>query len=81
MASSDLNNLALSAPLGTNFSIEDMDWGAFAWGFCCCPIGFFVVAVNSNKDSNQKLSFWIGWGVSVVLSTISSAIQGFGNLN
>lgn len=55
-----------------HFSIDDMDWGAFAWGFCCWPIGFFVVAINSSKDSDQKLSFWIGAATSVVLSTIST---------
>lgn len=78
LASNELTSMTMNAPLGTAFTLEDMDWGAFAWGFCCCPIGFFVVAINSNKDTNQKLSFWIGWGVGVVLSTITSAIQGFG---
>lgn len=56
----------------SGWSIDDMDWGSFAWGFCCCPIGFFVVAISSNKDSDQKLSYWIGVGVNVVLSAISS---------
>ncbi len=56
----------------SGWSIDDMDWGSFAWGFCCCPIGFFVVAINSNKDSDQKLSYWIGVGINVVLSAISS---------
>jgi hypothetical protein len=59
-------------PLMQNFSIDDMDWGSFAWGFCCWPIGFFVVAINKKKDSDQKLSFWIGMGVSVVLGAIGS---------
>jgi hypothetical protein len=54
------------------FGIDDMDWGAFAWGFCCWPIGFFVVAINSSKTNDQKLSFWIGMGTSVVISAISS---------
>lgn len=54
-----------------SWSIDDMDWGSFAWGFCCFPIGFFVVAINSNKSNDQKLSFWIGTGVGVVFSAIS----------
>jgi hypothetical protein len=52
------------------WSIEDMDWGSFAWGFCCFPIGFFVVAINGNKSNDQKLSFWIG----AIVSTVTSAI-------
>lgn len=59
-----------------SWSINDMDWGSFAWGFCCWPIGFFVVAINSNKSNDQKLSFWIGTGVSVVLSAISTLASG-----
>lgn len=61
-----LNAMATPAP----FSIDDMDWTAFAWGFCCWPVGFFVVAINSSKTSDQKLSFWIGTGVSIILSAI-----------
>jgi|TARA_B100001094_G_scaffold241565_1_gene237433 hypothetical protein len=62
------SSLALRAGL-----IDDMDWGSFAWGFCCWPIGFFVVITNKDKDSNQKKSFWVGLGTSFVLSLISGA--------
>lgn len=67
------------AGLGLNqasWSISDMDWGSFAWGFCCWPVGFFVVAINSSKSNDQKLSFWIGTGVSIVLSAISTLANG-----
>jgi len=62
-----------------SFGIDDMDWGSFAWGFCCFPVGFFVVAINGNKSSDQKLSFWIGTGVSTVFTAISilAAPSGF----
>jgi hypothetical protein len=53
------------------FGLGEMEWGSFAWGFCCWPVGFFVVAINSNKSQNEKISFWIGMGVSVVLTAIS----------
>lgn len=69
------------AGLGLNqaaWSIDDMEWGSFAWGFCCWPIGFFVVAINSDKSKDEKLSFWIGTGVSIVLSAISG---GFASTN
>jgi len=56
--------------------VSSMDWGAFAWGFCCCPIGFFVVAVNSDKSQDEKMSYWIGVIVSSILSIISSAASG-----
>ncbi len=68
------DNVSANAPMNPMFSVDDMDWGSFAWGFCCWPVGFFVVAINSNKTSDQKLSYWIGLGVSVILSTISNVI-------
>ena len=61
-------------PMQQHFSFEEMDWGAFAWGFCCCPIGFFTVGINKEKDSSQKASFWIGAGVSTLISIISNVI-------
>jgi hypothetical protein len=77
-----INNNFLSSSFETNYNsslalraglIDDMDWGSFAWGFCCWPVGFFVVITNKDKDSNQKKSFWIGLGTSFVLSLISGA--------
>lgn len=56
----------------SSWSIDDMDWGSFAWGFCCFPVGFFVVAINGNKTNDQKLSFWIGFGTGAVLGAISA---------
>ncbi|MBI3141374.1 MAG: hypothetical protein HYZ16_00955 [Bacteroidetes bacterium] len=54
------------------FSFSDMDWGSFAWGFCCWPVGLFVVLLNGNKDSDQKMSFLIGIGVNIVLGVIGN---------
>lgn len=48
------------------------EWGGFLWGFLCCPVGFFVVAINGSKSHSQKTSYWIGVGASVVLSAITS---------
>jgi hypothetical protein len=64
-----------SHPMSPNFSINEMDWGAFAWGFCCWPIGFFVVVTNKNKEPNSKLSYWIGLGTSLVFSGVSAVIR------
>ena len=64
------SSLALRAGL-----MDDMDWGSFAWGFCCWPVGFFVVVTNKDKDSNQKKSFFVGWGISTVLGIISTVLQ------
>lgn len=52
------------------FSISDMDWGSFAWGLCCWPVGLFVVLINSNKDSDQKMSYLIGVACVVVINLI-----------
>ena len=48
------------------------DWGGFLWGFLCCPVGFFIVAIGSSKSSDAKTSFWIGVLANIVLSSISS---------
>ena len=63
-----LTTLNTASPLGTQFGVTDVDWGAFAWGFCCCPIGFFTVAVNPESDNYQKLSYWIGVGIGAIIS-------------
>lgn len=70
LASFNLDENILSGVASPMFGFEDIDWGSFAWGFCCWPIGLFVVVFNSNKDSDQKLSFWIGLGVSWAMSLI-----------
>ncbi len=49
-------------------------WEGFLWGFLCCPVGFFVIAINSNETRDNKLSFWIGVGAASVLSAITSPI-------
>lgn len=54
-----------------NFGFDDIDWKAFAWGFCCWPIGIFLYILPSrDKSSEEKTSFWIGLLTSVVLSAI-----------
>ena len=76
----NLSHLSTSSPLGTAFSLDEMDWASFAWGFCCCPIGFFVVAINGAKDDNSKISYWIGLGASFLVGTtmtITNRILGF----
>lgn len=56
----------------SRFSLDEMEWGSFAWGFCCWPIGVFTVLLNSNKGSNHKISYFIGLGTAVVLGALSS---------
>ena len=79
-----INNNFLSSSFDTDYksslalragSIDDMDWGAFAWGFCCWPVGFFVVVTNKDKESNQKKSYFVGLGISTVLVIISAVLQ------
>ncbi|RMG57180.1 MAG: hypothetical protein D6722_25295 [Bacteroidetes bacterium] len=71
----ELGSLDADSPLAPAFSVDQMDWGAFAWGFLCCVIGFFVVAINGSKDSYSKTSYWIGVLVSTILGGITSAIS------
>ncbi len=62
-----------SSPYGVQFGLNDMDWISFAWGFLCCPVGFFVVAINDEKTRDEKTSYWIG----VISATL---LNGFGTI-
>lgn len=63
---------ASAAPM---FGFEDLDWGSFLWGFCCFPcgaiIGVFTVLLNDNKDSDSRMSYFIGAGVGFIISAVS----------
>lgn len=69
-----LNWNQYNADASPMFGIADMDWGAFAWGFCCWPVGLFTVLFNSNKDSYSKTSYLIG----VLTTAVLGAIGGIG---
>lgn len=62
---------ASAAPM---FGFEDVDWTSFLWGFCCFPcgaiIGVFTVLLNDDKDSDSRMSYFIGAGVGFLVSTI-----------
>ncbi|NOZ47682.1 MAG: hypothetical protein GXO79_13010 [Chlorobi bacterium] len=66
-----LNNIEMQNPLDLMFGFEDIDWGSFAWGFCCWPIGIFTVLLKDEKGSDSKMSYFIGIGTGVVLGLIS----------
>tara|TARA_B110000483_G_scaffold224284_1_gene282940 strand:- start:403 stop:855 length:453 start_codon:yes stop_codon:yes gene_type:complete len=79
-----INNNLLNSSFDTNyksslmvrnaFTSDDMDWGAFAWGFCCWPVGLFVVATNNDKEQSQKKSYWIGCGSAIALDVIALVV-------
>lgn len=52
-----------------NFDLfTDIEWAAFAWGFCCGPVGVLIVLLG-NKGNEYIISSLIGWGVSVLMSS------------
>lgn len=67
------SNFANASELSVVSSLE-FDIASFLWGFLCCPIGVFVVALSDNKTSDQKNSFWIGVAASVVLNAITAPV-------
>jgi hypothetical protein len=69
---SKININTMAANAGSS-SLE-FAWDGFLWGFLCCPIGFFVVAINDDKTTDQKTSYWIGVAASVVLSAITTPV-------
>ncbi|MDA7501717.1 hypothetical protein N8482_00420 [Chitinophagales bacterium] len=77
---SNLNvNLASGYGAAADFSIDEMEWDAFAWGFCCWPVGFFLVAINDEASRDEKTSYWIGLIVSAVLGGISAVATAASN--
>lgn len=56
------------SPMSPMFDFDDMEWVPFAWGFLCCPVGFFVVAINDSSSKDEKTSFWIGAIASAVIN-------------
>jgi hypothetical protein len=54
-----------------NLKFEDVDWGAFAWGFCCWPIGIFTVILKDDVDKNSKNSFFAGIASATIATTVS----------
>ena len=79
-----INNNFLSSSFDTNynsslmsrnaFTLDDMDWGAYAWGLLCCPVGFFVVVTNKDKEKAQKTSFFAGWLTAVIINSITYVV-------
>jgi hypothetical protein len=69
----NVNNMRSSSGEG-EFAFK---WEGFLWGFLCCPVGFFVIAVNKNKDHDQKLSYWIGVLASTVIGAIRTATYSY----
>ena len=51
-----------------SFTFDDINWKAWAWGFCCWPIGIFTVILKSSSTREDKISFVIGILTGVVLS-------------
>lgn len=74
-------NMVFNNSLNTMQDDFVMQWEGFLWGFLCCPIGFFVVAVNKNKTKNDKLSFWIGVAAGTVVSAITNAMMAAATVN
>ena len=70
----DLSGFNVSSLAMTSSGEYTFQWEGFLWGFLCCPVGFFVIAINDSQDHDQKVSYWIGVAASVVLSAITSPL-------
>jgi hypothetical protein len=57
------------------FTFDDVNWKAFAWGFCCWPIGIFTVLLKSSSTKEDKISFFIGLAVAVVFGGAGSIFR------
>lgn len=69
-------NLNQSSLPPSSFSIEEMDWGAFLWGFFCGGCGVLIVYLNEDKRTNERMvSSLIGCGVSAAVSAVSYVLN------
>ena len=68
----NLMTIAQSAnlPKRSNGETFAFEWEGFLWGFLCCPVGLFTVAINKRKSYDNKISFWIGVSAYSVMSMI-----------
>lgn len=66
IASSNLN--LSNTPLTDDPYI--FQWEGFLWGFLCCPVGFFTIAVNKRVSKDNKLSYWWGVFANTVLAVL-----------
>lgn len=70
----NLNNFEERKPLNPVFSLDEMDWGAFAWGCLCWPIGCIVVVLDRDSENNSKLSFLLGFGTYFLSAVIANVV-------
>jgi hypothetical protein len=68
----DVSAINISTMAASSQSSFAFQWEGFLWGFLCCPVGLFVIALNENKDKDQKLSYWVGVAAATVLSAITA---------
>lgn len=67
--------LTNSIAVKPNLKFEDVDWGAFAWGFCCWPIGVFTVILKDDVDNNSKNSFFAGIASKVIATGVAYIVM------
>ncbi len=58
--------------------LSNFDRGSFAWGFCCCPVGIFVVLSKDDDErhKNAELHFVAGAVASTVTFCCSLYVIG-----
>ncbi len=56
----NLNSSFNGRSMAAGFDFDDIEWDAFAWGFCCFPVGMFTVVLNDESTNDDKASYWIG---------------------
>ena len=75
LSGGDLPTCYVSATQLGNFDVSqsgfDIDRYGFNWGFCCWPIGFFVVALNPNRFREEKQAYIIGMSANIAIMVVS----------
>ncbi|NOZ47681.1 MAG: hypothetical protein GXO79_13005 [Chlorobi bacterium] len=65
LISFQLSNLNVLQPL-TTYQLSGFDLGAFAWGFCCWPVGIFTILLDDDEPKSARISYFMGVGAAIL---------------
>ena len=69
--------------LRLSHSAASIDQYGFNWGFCCWPIGFFVVAINPKSFKEERFAYFIGTvaNIAIIAVSVTLARDWLGNID
>ncbi len=69
-----MNENSTASFMSTTVLADDRSGEACLWGFICCPIGLFTVALNDDYTSDEKRGYWVGVCANVLISGVITGV-------